>query len=67
MLTWAYGSLWQVGDSIDDMTAGHMAGAMTVLLLNERNRPLMNHEHTDLWIERLDELIGILEDGRIAN
>jgi phosphoglycolate phosphatase-like HAD superfamily hydrolase len=49
------------------MTAGHMAGAMTVLLLNERNRPLMNHEHTDLWIERLDELIDILEDGRIAN
>ncbi|RMJ22333.1 HAD superfamily hydrolase [Aspergillus sp. HF37] len=58
--------LIMVGDSIDDMTAGHMAGAMTVLLLNERNRRLMDHEHTDLWIERLDELIGILEDGRIA-
>lgn len=55
-----------MGDSIDDMTAGHMAGAMTVLLLNERNRHLVDHEHTDLSIERLDELIGILEDGRVV-
>ena len=53
----------QVGDSIDDMTAGHMAGAVTVLLLNERNRHLIDHAHTDICIERLDELIGILEDG----
>lgn len=45
------------------MTAGHMAGAATVLLLNERNRHLMQHAHTDVCIERLDELIGILEDG----
>ena len=55
----------QVGDSIDDMTAGHMAGAVTVLLLNERNRHLVNHEHTDLSIERLDDLIGILDEGRV--
>lgn len=53
----------QVGDSIDDMTAGHMAGATTVLLLNERNRHLMEHVHTDVCIERLDELITILENG----
>lgn len=53
----------QVGDSIDDMTAGHMAGATTVLLLNERNRHLMEHAHTDVCIEKLDELIAILENG----
>ncbi|RJE19884.1 HAD superfamily hydrolase [Aspergillus sclerotialis] len=56
-------SLIMVGDSIDDMTAGHMAGAVTVLLLNERNRHLMDHAHTDICIERLDELIGILDEG----
>lgn len=45
------------------MTAGHMAGAATVLLLNERNEHLKEHAHTDLCIERLDTLIGVLEDG----
>lgn len=45
------------------MTAGHKAGAATVLLLNERNQELRKHDHTDLCIERLDELIGILEKG----
>lgn len=45
------------------MTAGHMAGATTVLLLNERNRHLIEHAHTDVCIERLDELIPILENG----
>lgn len=46
------------------MTAGHMAGAMTVLLVNPRNRYLVDHEFTDVVIERLDELIPILEEGR---
>ncbi|OAL63177.1 HAD superfamily hydrolase [Trichophyton rubrum] len=55
--------LIMVGDSLDDMTAGHKAGAATVLLLNERNRDLKDHEHTDLCIERLDELINVLETG----
>lgn len=45
------------------MTAGHKAGAATVLLANERNQALKEHEHTDLWIERLDELADILENG----
>lgn len=53
----------QVGDSIDDMTAGHTAGAATLLLANESNGDLKEHEHTGRWIERLDELIGILETG----
>lgn len=56
-------NLIMVGDSIDDMTAGHMAGAATVLLLNERNVHLKEHPHTDLCIGRLDDLVGILEEG----
>lgn len=51
------------------MTAGYRAGAATVLLVNETNAHLATHEHTDLVISRLDELIGILEngfEGRIA-
>ncbi len=45
------------------MTAGHKAGAATVLLVNDLNEALKGHEHTSLWIERLDDLIGILENG----
>lgn len=56
----------QVGDSIDDMTAGHAAGAATVLLLNDRNAHLKEHPHTDLCINRLDDLIGILDQGFVG-
>ncbi|KAJ5972001.1 HAD-superfamily hydrolase subfamily IA variant 3 [Penicillium vulpinum] len=59
-------NLIMVGDSIDDMTAGHMAGAATVLLLNELNVHLKEHPHTDLCIKRLDDLIGILEEGFVG-
>lgn len=52
-----------VGDSIDDMTSGHMAGAATVLLVNERNGHLEEHPHTDLCISQLDDLVDILEEG----
>ncbi|MCJ1227712.1 hypothetical protein MMC12_004370 [Toensbergia leucococca] len=55
--------LIMVGDSIDDMTAGHRAGAATVLLVNEVNAHLVRHEHTDLVVERLDELVAVLEEG----
>ncbi|KAK0517088.1 hypothetical protein JMJ35_000243 [Cladonia borealis] len=55
--------LIMVGDSIDDMTAGHKAGSATVLLANESNQELKEHEHTGAWIDRLDELIGLLEGG----
>lgn len=58
--------LIMVGDSIDDMTAGYRAGAATVLLVNEVNAHLATHEHTDLCISRLDELIGILEEGFVG-
>lgn len=55
--------LIMVGDSVDDMTAGRMAGAATVLLLNHVNAELAHHDHTDLTIDRLDDLISILDRG----
>ncbi|KAL2023135.1 hypothetical protein VTK56DRAFT_3741 [Thermocarpiscus australiensis] len=55
--------LIMVGDSMDDITAGRRAGAKTVLLLNDVNRHLADHEHTDLAIARLDDLIEVLENG----
>jgi len=55
-----------LGDSIDDMEAGFRAGAATVLLLNEVNRGLVGHEFTDLVVERLDELVGVLERGFVG-
>jgi len=58
--------LLMVGDSIDDMTAGRRAGAATVLLVNEVNRHLAEHQNTDLVIERLDELIDVLENGFVG-
>ncbi|PYI12282.1 HAD superfamily hydrolase [Aspergillus sclerotiicarbonarius CBS 121057] len=61
------GGLIMVGDSIDDMTAGHTAGAATVLLLNDHNGHLKDHAHTDLCIERLDELIDILDEGFVGH
>lgn len=59
--------LIMVGDSLDDMTAGHTAGAATVLLVNDVNKHLRDHEHTDLAIERLDELIEVLENGFVGH
>ncbi|KAL7659323.1 HAD-like protein [Aspergillus welwitschiae] len=61
------GGLIMVGDSLDDMTAGHTAGAATVLLLNDHNGHLKDHAHTDLCIERLDELIRILDEGFVGH
>ena len=48
------------------MTAGHRAGATTVLLVNDVNEHLVTHDHTDLCIKRLDDLIAVLEDGFIG-
>ncbi|KAH7382301.1 HAD-like domain-containing protein [Pyrenochaeta sp. MPI-SDFR-AT-0127] len=56
-------SLIMVGDSIDDMTAGYRAGAATVLLVNEVNEHLAEHQHTDFVVKQLDDLIEILETG----
>jgi phosphoglycolate phosphatase-like HAD superfamily hydrolase len=59
-------SMIMVGDSIDDMTAGFRAGAATVLLVNEHNAHLAEHEHTDLCISQLDELIEVLDKGFVG-
>lgn len=58
--------LIMVGDSIDDMTAGRRAGAATVLLVNDVNRHLAEHEHTDMVITHLDELVDVLEHGFVG-
>jgi phosphoglycolate phosphatase-like HAD superfamily hydrolase len=55
--------LIMVGDSMDDMMAGRRAGAATVLLANDVNGDVAEHDNTDLVISRLDELIEILENG----
>ena len=52
--------------SSSTVTAGYAAGAATVLLVNEGNVHLANHEHTDLIVSRLDELIEILEKGFVG-
>ncbi|RYP30436.1 hypothetical protein DL767_006247 [Monosporascus sp. MG133] len=59
-------ALIMVGDSLDDMTAGRRAGAATVLLVNDENRHLAEHPDTDLVISRLDELIGVLDEGFVG-
>ncbi|KAH0542048.1 hypothetical protein FGG08_003513 [Glutinoglossum americanum] len=63
MVSRAIIALPKVGDSVDDMTAGHRAGAATVLLVNGVNAHLTTHQHTNLCISSLDELIAILERG----
>ena len=45
------------------MLAGHTAGGAPVGLANESNAALKAHERTGMWIERLDELVEILEAG----
>lgn len=59
-------NLIMVGDSVDDMTAGYKAGAATVLLVNEVNAHLADHQHTDLVIRRLDDLVEVLEKGFVG-
>ena len=59
-------NLIMVGDSVDDMTAGRLSGAATVLLLSDANRHLVEHAHTDLVIEKLDDLIEILDGGFVG-
>lgn len=55
-----------VGDSADDIEAGARAGAATVLLANEDNTHLLDKDkkpRVDLSIERLNELVDVLEQG----
>jgi phosphoglycolate phosphatase-like HAD superfamily hydrolase len=52
-----------VGDSIDDIIAGYEAGALTVLVRSEGKEELEVDPRTDVVVERLDELVGLLEEG----
>lgn len=59
-----------IGDSVDDMAAGRDAGALTVLLASKgkgQDEGLLYDERTDVVIYRLDELIGLLENGLTAS
>jgi phosphoglycolate phosphatase-like HAD superfamily hydrolase len=55
--------LIMVGDSIDDIIAGYDAGALTVLVKSPGKEELEVDERTHIVIERLDELVGLLEQG----
>lgn len=52
-----------VGDSIDDIIAGYDAGALTVLVKSPSKEELESDKRTHVVVERLDELIGLLEKG----
>lgn len=58
--------LIMVGDSIDDIIAGYEAGALTVLVKSAGKEELERDDRTHVVIERLDELIGLLEGGIVA-
>lgn len=58
--------LIMVGDSIDDIIAGYEAGALTVLVKSAGKEELERDDRTHVIIERLDELIGLLEGGIVA-
>jgi phosphoglycolate phosphatase-like HAD superfamily hydrolase len=55
--------LIMVGDSIDDIIAGYDAGALTVLVKSLGKEDLERDERTHVVVERLDELVGLLEGG----
>lgn len=55
--------LIMVGDSVDDMLAGHRAGAATVLLQSDVNGHLNDTTETDVVIHRLDELVDMINNG----
>ncbi|KAL9623847.1 MAG: hypothetical protein Q9160_001839 [Pyrenula sp. 1 TL-2023] len=52
-----------VGDTSDDIIAGHRAGAATVLLANDENGEAAKMREVDLVITELKELIDVLEGG----
>ncbi|KAK9251295.1 HAD-like domain-containing protein [Lipomyces tetrasporus] len=55
--------LIMVGDSVDDMLAGHRAGVTTILLESDVNGHLKKAEETDAVVQRLDDIINLLKDG----
>ncbi|VVT44996.1 uncharacterized protein SAPINGB_P000603 [Magnusiomyces paraingens] len=55
--------LVMVGDSIDDMMAGHRAGSGTILLRTPVNEHVSGEPETDVTVENIDDIIEILEKG----
>jgi len=58
-------NLIMVGDSIDDMKSGKAAGATTVLIKSNVNYHIESIEQTDYVIDRLDDLISMIQNGLI--
>lgn len=56
-------NLIMVGDSIDDMKSGKGAGATTVLIRTHANDHIRDIEQTDYVIDRLDDLIKMMQNG----
>lgn len=52
-----------VGDSIDDMLAGHRAGVTTILIESDVNGHVKEAPETDVVITTLDQIIGLIEGG----
>ncbi len=48
-----------VGDSVDDMTAGRDAGALTVLLRSPGKEELEEDERTDISVDRYESLLSL--------
>ncbi|KAK9333977.1 HAD-like domain-containing protein [Lipomyces starkeyi] len=55
--------LIMVGDSVDDMLAGHRAGVTTILLESDVNTHLKDAKETDVVVQRLDDIISLLKGG----
>ncbi|KAK7205367.1 HAD-like domain-containing protein [Myxozyma melibiosi] len=55
--------LIMVGDSVDDMLAGYRAGTTTILLESDVNGHLKGAPETDYVVQRLDDIIKLLENG----
>ncbi|KAK9451262.1 HAD-like domain-containing protein [Limtongia smithiae] len=52
-----------VGDSVDDMLAGHRAGVTTILIESDVNGHLKEAPETDVVVQTLDEIIDLLKRG----
>jgi phosphoglycolate phosphatase-like HAD superfamily hydrolase len=47
--------VWFVGDSIDDMVCGKLAGCRTCLLLTDENQKVKDSEYVDIVVKSLSE------------
>ena len=54
-----------VGDHLDDLQCGAAAGAATALLRNPLND--RHAVHADIVVDRLDDLINVLESGFVCH